>query len=88
MRPNKAETHRVHVTAGGDRLIYPGVTSTDTASLTTTKCHFNSVISTPHAKFMTADIKDFYYGSPLDQLEYVRMALADIPPEIITQYKL
>ena len=85
MRPNKAEIHRVRVTAGGDRLPYPGVTSTDTASLTTTKCLLNSVISTPNAKFMTADIKDFYYGTPLPRFEYVRMALADIPSEIIAQ---
>jgi hypothetical protein len=40
------------------------------------------------AQFITADIKDFYYGTPLERYEYVRMALADIPDEIVQQYNL
>ena len=57
--PNKTETHRVRVTAGGDIIDYPDITSTDTASLTTTKILLNRVISTLDAMFMTEDIKDF-----------------------------
>ena len=63
--PNKSETHRVRMTAEGNLLDYPDITSTGTASLTTTKCLLNSVISTPDAGFSTVDIKDLYYGSPL-----------------------
>ena len=37
---------------------------------------------------MTADIEDFYYGTPLSRFEYVRMSLADIPEEIVGQYNL
>ena len=44
MLPNNEKTYRVQVTAGGDRLGYPGVTSTDTASVTTTKCLLICVI--------------------------------------------
>ena len=88
MRPKKAETHRVRVTAGGDRLEYPGVTSTNTASLITTKCLLNSVISIPNAKFMTAYIKNFYYGTPLSHFEYIRMALDDVPTEIVALHNL
>ena len=88
LRPNKAETHRVRVMAGGNLLECPDITSTDTASLTTTKCLLNSVLSTPNARFATADIKDFYYGTPLQRFEYVRMQLTDIPDEIVNQYKL
>ena len=40
------------------------------------------------ARFITADIKDFYYGTPLQRYEYVRMDLADIPNEIVSQYNL
>ena len=49
IRPNKAEIYRVRLTAGGDRLDYPGITATETVSLVTTKVHLNSAISTPNA---------------------------------------
>ena len=49
IRPNKAEVNRVRLTAGGDKLDYPGPTATDTTSLTTFKVHINSVISTEKA---------------------------------------
>ena len=37
IRPTKAEVNRVRVTVGGDRLDFPGATSTHCASLITTK---------------------------------------------------
>ena len=61
IRPTKSELNRVRVTVGGDRLGLPGATTTHCASLTTTKFLLNSTISTPDARFMTLDIKDFYY---------------------------
>ena len=88
IRPNKDETHRVRVTVGGDRLDYPGLTTTQCASLTTTKCLLNSTLSTPNAKFMVLDIKNFYYGTPMDRYEYMKLPLALIPEEIIAQYDL
>ena len=57
IRPNEAEVNRVRVTVGGDRLDFPGATTTHCAGLTTTKCLLNSNISTPGARFMTLDIK-------------------------------
>ena len=60
IQPHKIETHRVHVTFGRNRLDFPGDTTTNCASLTTTKCIFNSIISTPGARFITLDIKNFY----------------------------
>ena len=36
-----------------------------TADLTTAKCLFNSVISTPNGRFMTVDLSDFYLESHL-----------------------
>lgn len=88
IRPNKTEIYQVQLTAVGDRLDYPGFTSTQTDSLTTTTILANSVISTPGAKFMTMDIKEFYYGTPLDCYEYVHIALENIPGEIVAKYKL
>ena len=76
IRPTKAEVNRVRVTVGGDRLDFPGATTTHCASLTTTKCLLNSTISTPGARFMTLDIKDFYYGTAMARYEYMKLALA------------
>ena len=60
IRPTKAEVNRVRVTVGGDRLDLPGTNTTHCASLTTAKFLLNSTISTPGARFMTIDIKNFY----------------------------
>ena len=46
---------------GGDKLDYPGPTATDTTSLITFKVHINSVVSIPDARYLTADISNFYY---------------------------
>ena len=53
IRPTKAEVNRVGVTVGGDRLDFPGVTTTHCTSLTTTECLLNSTLSTPGARFIT-----------------------------------
>jgi hypothetical protein len=88
LRPHKTEVERVRVTVGGDRLDFPGATTTHCASLTTTKCLLNSVLSTPNAKFMTLDVKDFYYGTPMKRFEYMRILLAIIPAEVVQHYNL
>lgn len=87
-RPQKAQTRRVRVTVGGDKIDYPGNVSTKTADLQTAKILFNSVISTPGAKFMSLDIKDFYLNTPMARPEYLRVALKDIPSAIIAHYGL
>ena len=76
IRPTKYEVNRVCVTVGGDRLDFPGATTTHCASLTTTKCLLNSTIFTPSAHFMTLDIKDFYYGTAMARYKYMKLALA------------
>ena len=67
--PQKQETHRTRLTVGGNLLDYHGDTSTPTTDLTTTKIHLNSVISTPNAKFATADIENFYVNNILPDSE-------------------
>ena len=88
IRSHKAETHRVRLTAGGNVIIYNGTTSTPTAAIPTIKTHWNSVVSTPNAKYLTLDIKDFYLNSKLDEFEYVRLPYKLFPAELITLYKL
>jgi hypothetical protein len=65
IRPQKSETHRVRLTVGGNLIDYPGNVSTPTADMTTAKILFNSVISTPDARFMCTDVKDFYLNTPM-----------------------
>jgi len=50
--PEKDEPFRTRITAGGDRLEYAGEVSTDSASMETIKCHWNSVLSNPYAKIL------------------------------------
>ena len=71
IRSNKAEIYRVRLTPGRDRLDYPGITATETVSLTTIIVHLNSVIFTQHAKICTVDIKYFYYGTRFTRYEYL-----------------
>jgi len=87
-RPQKEQTRRLRFTVGGDRVDYPGEVSTKTASLATAKMLFNSVVSTPGAKFMTMDIKDFYLCTPMDRYEYMRIRVDDIPKDIFEFYNL
>ena len=74
--------------AGGDRVHYPGDAGMPTADLLTVKLLLNSIISTPNAKFMTLDIKDFYLNTPMARYEYMRLRLADMPKDVIAHYKL
>ena len=84
----KPEPYRVRLTIGGDQIEYPGYLSTPTVDTTTVKILFNDVVSTPRARFMTLDIKNFYLNTPLDRYEYMRIPVSIIPPAIMQQYNL
>ena len=88
IRPTKSEVNLVRVTVGRDCLDFLGATTTHCAGLTTTKCLLNSTMSTPDARFITLDIKDFYYGTAMARYEYMKLALACIPDKSIEQYIL
>ena len=77
--PQKADPNRVRITAGGNLITYPGKLTTRTADLTTAKVLWNSVVSTPGAKFMGIDIKSFYLTAPLPEPEYMKMPLSVFP---------
>jgi hypothetical protein len=87
-RPQKAQPRHVHFTIGGDHIDYPSEVSTKTASLATVKLLFNSVSSTPGAKFLMMDIKDFYLCTRMDHIKYMRIKVADIPKDIFKHYNL
>ena len=88
IRPEKTEIHRTRFVVGGNKINYPGEVATPTAEMLVAKLLFNSVISTPGARFMTMDISNFYLMTPLKRPEYVKLKLTDIPEEIIVEYKL
>lgn len=80
--------YRVRGTIGGNQIQYDGDTAAHTASMQLIKILLNSVVSSKGAKFMTADIKDFYLGTPLPNTEYMRIDLAHIPDNVIQKYHM
>ena len=75
IHPQKPETHRVRLTAGGDKLDYPGNPSSSAVSLLNVKIHINSTISSAkhHAIYMCIDIKNLYIGTPVSYFQYMRI---------------
>lgn len=88
IRPQKAEVNRTRLTVGGNLINYPGDTSTKTADLITAKMLLNSTISTPGARCVCVDVKNFYLNTPMDRYEYVRIPIALVPQEVINEYNL
>ena len=78
--PQKAETHRTRLTVGGNLIHFPVDVSTPTTDLITAKLIFKSVLSTKNAKFVCADIANFYLNNPMDRYEYRKL-----PLDIITE---
>ena len=87
-RPQKEKPNRTRITVGGNRINYPYNVTTQTAELCTHKLLINSVVSKPRAKYMTADIGNFYLGTHMERKEYMFIPLHLIPKEIQTQYQL
>ena len=88
IRPSKADTHRTRITVDGNLLYYAGTLTTPAATITTAKCLFNSVVSTPAAKYVLDDIKNFYLNNALPDPEYMKFHIATITQEIIDEYNL
>jgi hypothetical protein len=87
-RPQKADPYRVRWTVGGDKIDYPGVVATPTADMQVAKLLFNSTISTPGAKFMCLDVKDFYLNTPMDRPEYMWVPITLLSQEVQDKYEL
>ena len=59
IKPEKEEKERTRLTVGGNVLDFTGNPSAPTASVTTEMFVFNSVVSTPGARCLLADIEHF-----------------------------
>ncbi|KAL7549119.1 hypothetical protein ACHAWF_015108 [Thalassiosira exigua] len=78
------------MTAGGNLIKYAGKLTTRTADITTAKIIWNSVLSTPGAKYACFDISNMYLHTPLapEDYEYMCIPLAVLPEHTIEQYGL
>jgi hypothetical protein len=84
----KKDPYRTRITMQGNLVNYRNDCGTPTADLLMAKIMLNSVISTPNAKFMTIDLKDFYLLTPMSQYKYIRMKLELFPQDVINEYNL
>ena len=89
-RPLKQESHRIRITVGGDRLPYDDDAGSPAANLLETKILLNSTISDADkgARFMSADIKDHFLATPMENPEYMRVKYKYIPIDIRRRYNL
>ena len=78
---------RVRGCVGGNLINYPDDISANTADMTLVKMHIQSAVSNDE-HYITADIKDFYLGTPLPRAEYIQIPVKDIPAVIMAQFNL
>ncbi len=86
--PQKEDPNRIQITASGNLINYPGKLMTRMVDITTAKLHWNSMLSTPGAKYMCLDIKNFYRSTPLNRFEYLQIPFALFPLRIVEHYSL
>ena len=73
---------------GGDRLTFDNKTATPVANPLEAKLISNSTISTKNAKFLTADIKDFFLSSTMEKPEFMKIRKDEIPKDILSKYNM
>ena len=83
--PQKEETNRTRLTFGGSNYNSDTHCGTPTSDLLTVKRLLNSVVSTPGAKFMVIDSKNFYLNTPMDRHKFLRMKLENFTEDVINQ---
>ncbi len=75
----KKYKYRICIIMGGNLINYPRDCGTPTADLITVKLLLNRIISTPLSKFMTLDLKDFYFMTPMKCYKYFCMKIDLFP---------
>ena len=86
--PQKTDTHRTRLTAGGILIDYPGYVSTTTSDLTTMRLHVNSAIPDVKSSYMCMDVKYFYLNNMMDRTEYIMIQIAMTPPKFVEKFNL
>ncbi len=88
VQPEKDDPDCTRITIGGNCICFWGDVGTNIASLELIKLLLNSVLLCPGAHFSSIELKNFYLDTPMPNLEYVCIKIADIPAELIEEYKL
>ena len=88
LREQKADPHRIRITAGGNLIFYPHDKSQPAADLNTVKLHINSTISTPGARYACLDIKNMYLNSLMDEPEFMFIDVRYVPKAFMDEYNL
>jgi hypothetical protein len=72
------------MTAGGNKLDYPGDASSPAVSMLDAKLHINSTISDAKhgARYLGLNIKNFYLGTPMSYFQYILVQPSIIPKEV------
>ena len=78
-RPENDDPNRTCTTIAGGLILVTFDVSTPTGSLKLVKLTINSVLSRQNARFATFEIKNFYLDTTIENPEYVRVKLEDIP---------
>ncbi len=86
--PQKDDPNQVWITVGSNLINYLYELTTQTANMVSAKIMWNSVISTPGAKFGGTDTKNMYLKTLLNRYEYMQMPIKLFPDDIIEHYGL
>ena len=65
--PEKEGKNKTRCVAGGNLINYPWDVSTAMAKRLLANIFLNNIISTPDARFLTMDIKNFYFDMPIER---------------------
>ena len=82
-RPDKDDPNRTRIKIAGGHILVAFDVSTPTGSLELVNLMINSVLSRQNAQCSAFDIKYFNLDTPMENPEYVRVKLEDIPQEFI-----
>ena len=83
IRPQKSETPRTRLIAGGKLIDYLGEFSTPTSDLNTMKLHVNSTIADVTSRYMCMDVKYFYLNNQMYRDKYILIHISMIPQEFV-----
>ena len=89
-RPLKVQPHRVLITVGGDKLPFEDDAGSPVSNFLETKVLTNSTITdaSKGAKFVGADISDYFLATPMKKSEYMQVRYKHIPTDIKERYSL
>ena len=84
--PQKEDPYRTWLTVGRNLLNPPGEIGTNMVDMLKYKLLLNFLLFMSYAKFTGIHIKNFYFNTPMDQYEHMRLPIKILPQDIINEY--